>query len=207
MKKLLAILGTITIAGSGVITLVANKPTSIKTEEKILKRTKRWGIESWIAIIQQWRNVELDYQRAAEEFQRTQNHWQFSQAQQRFLQSQQNFNNQSIQFQQELQNWAQQLKTEKQQQPTWNLQNWQNEKINQLNQKVGASVITNEDKDKIFRASSMSEKSELIIAKTSSVAVLTATGAAIGAFSFGPIGAAVGAGLGAISGMLISIFS
>lgn len=151
MKKFLGILGTIITAGSGTLTLVANSPSSIKTEEKILKRTKRWGEVQWIQITQQWRNAELTYQREANDFQRTQNHWQFSQAQQRFLQAQQSFNNSKNEWQQGLTQWANQIRQERNQQ-WWNNNNssqaheaerqWVYYQANQLANKVGTTIDT-----------------------------------------------------------------
>ncbi|WP_339023872.1 hypothetical protein [Spiroplasma endosymbiont of Agriotes lineatus] len=109
MKKFLGILGTIIMAGSGTLTLVANSPTStsIKTEEKILKLTKRWEEVQWLHIQNQWNNSNQEYQRVALEFQRNQNHTAFNQAQQRFLRVKQSYNNNNsaIEWQQGLTQW------------------------------------------------------------------------------------------------------
>ncbi|WP_342189463.1 hypothetical protein [Spiroplasma endosymbiont of Dilophus febrilis] len=149
MKKILGILGTIITAGSGTLTLVANSPSSIKTEEKILKRSKRWGETQWIYIQNEWKNVEQAYQNAANEFQRTQNHWQFSQAQQHFLQAQQSYNNSVWEWQQGLTQWANEIRNERNQQ--WWIQvdtrqkrnagkQWTSNKIDALAIKLGKEI-------------------------------------------------------------------
>lgn len=209
MKKLLGILGTIITAGSGTLTLVANSPSSIKTEEKILKRTKRWGEVQWVQIVQQWRNAELAYQKAGEEFQRNQNHTAFSQAQQRFLQAQQSFDNSKNEWQQGLTQWTNQIAQERSQQ-WWNNNNssqtheaerqWVYNKIDQVGNKIGLSANRQGIDQLLQEKWNMNNRFKRAIGCDAIGWTIFSGGAAVGSYFGGPIGTFFGGLFGAIFG-------